>query len=109
MNWKFPYKAFAKIAETVAVLTGNKMQASISLAKDAFVKEEFMKGTYLPIAFKSEREGIRGFQSEIITYGSRLSDDSKYIVKEDMDLLSESFDTREKESSKFVVYDMSST
>lgn len=107
----FLTKAFAKIAETVAVLTGNKMQASISLAKDAFVKEEeFMKGTYLPIAFKSEREGIQKIgQSEIITYGSRLSDDSKYIVKEDMDLLSESFDTREKESSKFVVYDMSST
>ena len=42
----FLTKAFAKIAETVAALTGNKMQASISLAKDAFVKEEeFMKGT----------------------------------------------------------------
>jgi len=87
------------------------MQASITLAKDAFVKEEeFMKGTYLPIAFKSEKESIQKIgQSEMITYGSRISDNSKYIVKEDLDLLSESFDSREREQSKFVVYDMSST
>ena len=107
----FLTKAFARIAELVASLTGNKMQASITLAKDAFVKEEeFMKGTYLPIAFKSEKESIQKIgQSEMITYGSRISDNSKYIVKEDLDLLSESFDSREREQSKFVVYDMSST
>jgi hypothetical protein len=107
----FLTKAFAKIAETVAALTGNKMQASISLAKDAFVKEEeFMKGTYLPIAFKSERESVQKIgQSELITYGSRLQDNSKYVVQEDMDLLSESYNTRESEKAKFVVYDMSST
>jgi hypothetical protein len=107
----FLTKAFAKIAETVAALTGNKMHASISLAKDAFVKEEeFMKGTYLPIAFKSERESVQKIgQSELITYGSRLQDNSKYVVQEDMDLLSESYNTRESEKAKFVVYDMSST
>jgi hypothetical protein len=107
----FLTKAFAKIAEIVASLTGNKMQANISLAKDAFVKEEeFMKGTYLPIAFKTEKESIQKIgQSELITYGSRLHDNSKYVVEEDMSLLSESYDARERESSKFVVYDMSST
>ncbi len=107
----FLTRAFAKIAELVASLTGNKMQATISLAKDAFIKEEeFMKGTYLPIAFKSEREGIQKIgQSEMITYGSRISDREKYIVKEDLDLLSEAYDSREREQSKFVVYDMSST
>jgi hypothetical protein len=107
----FLTKAFAKIAELVASLTGNKMMATISLAKDAFVKEEeFMKGTYLPIAFKSEKEGIQKIgQSEMITYGSRFSDREKYIVKEDLDLLTESYDSKEREQAKFVVYDMSST
>jgi hypothetical protein len=106
----FLTKAFAKIAEVVASLTGNKMQASISLAKDAFIKEEeFMKGTYLPIVFKSEKESIQKIgQSEIITYGSKLSDGSKYAVREDYELLSESFDMKEKEKSQFVVYDMNS-
>ena len=107
----FLTKAFARIAELVASLTGNKMQATISLAKDAFIKEEeFMKGTYLPIVFKSEKESIQKIgQSDMITYGSKIFDNNKYLVKEDLDLLSESFDTKQKETSQFVVYDMSST
>lgn len=106
----FLTKAFAKIAELVASLTGNKMQATISLAKDAFVKEEeFMKGIYLPLAFKSEKEDVQKIgQSELITYGSRIADRSSYKTEE-LDLLSEGYDTQSREKDKFVVYDMSST
>lgn len=106
----FLTKAFAKMSEIVASLTGNKIQTTISLAKDAFVKEEeFMKGTYLPIAFKSERESIERIgDSQLITYGSRIDSKNKYGMREDADgLLSEGYNRLEaSEQAKFKVYNM---
>ena len=86
------------------------MQANITLAKDAFVKEEeFMKGVYLPTVFRSEKESIQKIgQSEMITYGSKGTDRTTYRT-EDYDLLSESYDPKKRDESQFVVYDMGST
>lgn len=108
----FLTRAFAKIAETIASLTGNKMQATVSLAKDAFIKEEeFMKGTYLPLAFNTTKEETsRIGQAEVMTFGSRISQDNRVTWGEDAALLMESYEKMKfNENDKFKVFNMQSS
>lgn len=108
----FLTRAFAKITEMIAALTGNKVQTTISLAKDAFVKEEeFMRGTYLPLAFNSSREDMQKIgDSEILTFGSRITPQNKASFREDAEGLIEGYDRITfGENDKFKVYNMQSS
>lgn len=104
----FLTRAFAKIAEMVASLTGNKMQTTIALSKDAFVKdEEFMRGTYIPMVFNTEKSEVKKMgNAEIITYGSRINDNNRLTMREDLDLLNESYSSQDSNNRNLHVYNM---